>query len=50
MWDGALLQVVPGAKVIFASSLAVFGGDLPERVTEKTLPTPTSSYGMEKMV
>jgi len=53
----ALLQsirsVSPGAKVIFASSLAVFGDLVPSLlrdVTEETMPTPASSYGMEKML
>jgi nucleoside-diphosphate-sugar epimerase len=52
----ALLQSIrsasPGAKVIFASSLAVFGGLVPSLrdVTEETMPTPASSYGMEKML
>lgn len=45
-----MLQVVPGVKVIFASSLAVFGGEFPGLVTEETFPMPTTSYGMEKMV
>lgn len=45
-----MLQVVPGVKVIFASSLAVFGGRFSNPVTEKTFPMPTTSYGMEKMV
>lgn len=45
-----MLQIVPGVMVIFASSLAVFGGVLPDPVTETTLPTPVTSYGMEKMV
>lgn len=43
-------QVVPGIKVVFASSLAVFGGTLPDEVTERTMPTPSTSYGMQKMV
>lgn len=43
-------QVVPGIKVVFASSLAVFGGTLPDEVTEYTMPTPSTSYGMQKMV
>lgn len=45
-----MLQVVPGVKVVFASSIAVFGGEFSGPVTENTLPMPTTSYGMEKMV
>ncbi len=37
-------------RVIFASGCAVFGGELPEVVTDKTVVTPTSSYGMQKAV
>lgn len=48
--DCSVLQVVPGVKVIFASSIAVFGGEFSGSVTENTLPTPTTSYGTEKMV
>ncbi|KAI5848600.1 NAD-dependent epimerase/dehydratase [Morchella snyderi] len=43
-------KVVPGLKVVFASSLAVFGGTLPDEVTERTMPTPSTSYGMQKML
>lgn len=35
-------------KFIFTSSLAVFGGKLPEIITDNTAVTPQSSYGMEK--
>ena len=38
-------------KVVFASSLAVFGGDrLPETVTGMTRVTPQTTYGMTKAV
>lgn len=37
-------------RVIFASGCAVFGGDLPDVVTDKTVVTPKSSYGMQKAV
>ena len=37
-------------RVIFASGCAVFGGDLPEVVTDETVVTPKSSYGMQKAV
>jgi nucleoside-diphosphate-sugar epimerase len=40
--------------VVFASSLAVYGGwpgqPLPEVVTDRTLPTPRSSYGIQKFI
>jgi nucleoside-diphosphate-sugar epimerase len=35
-------------RVVFTSSVAVFGGELPERVLETTALTPQSSYGAEK--
>ncbi|THH01188.1 hypothetical protein EW145_g6958 [Phellinidium pouzarii] len=37
-------------KFIFTSSLAVYGGSLPEIVTPSTLATPESAYGMGKLV
>lgn len=40
--------------VVFASSLAVFGGTpthpLPEVITDSTLPVPQSSYGIQKFI
>ncbi|MBD2784419.1 SDR family oxidoreductase [Xenorhabdus sp. DI] len=38
----------PSLKFIFTSSLAVFGGELPETVTEKCAVNPQSSYGTQK--
>ncbi|WP_245590643.1 D-erythronate dehydrogenase [Adhaeribacter aquaticus] len=38
----------PGIRFVFSSSLAVFGGDLPETVTDMTAVTPRSSYGAQK--
>ena len=35
-------------RFIFASSLAVFGGPLPEQVPESLAPLPQSSYGAQK--
>ncbi|HWA84947.1 MAG TPA: D-erythronate dehydrogenase [Opitutus sp.] len=35
-------------KFVFASSVAVFGGELPEVVTDETPARPQSSYGAEK--
>ncbi|MEW5880093.1 MAG: D-erythronate dehydrogenase [Pseudomonadota bacterium] len=37
-------------RVVFASSVAVFGGPLPQVVTDDTTPTPQSSYGVQKLV
>ncbi len=46
----AIRGQAPGIKLIFASSLAVFGGDLPAVITDKTALTPQSSYGTQKAV
>ncbi|EIW59611.1 NAD-P-binding protein [Trametes versicolor FP-101664 SS1] len=37
-------------KFIFASSLAVYGGPLPEIVTPETIATPQSAYGAAKLI
>lgn len=37
-------------KVIFASSAAAYGGDIPETVTDETVPTPETSYGTQKVI
>ncbi|HVU24298.1 MAG TPA: D-erythronate dehydrogenase [Opitutus sp.] len=37
-------------KFVFASSVAVFGGDLPAIVTDATPARPQSSYGAEKAI
>ena len=37
-------------RVLFPSSVAVFGGDLPDVVTDATNPTPQSSYGTHKRI
>ena len=37
-------------KLVFASSVAVFGGALPAVVDDATAPTPVSSYGVQKLV
>jgi D-erythronate 2-dehydrogenase len=54
----ALLEACRALKsqpmVVFASSLAVFGQtpllQLPHMVTDSTLPTPQSSYGIQKFI
>jgi nucleoside-diphosphate-sugar epimerase len=38
------------ARVLFASSVAVFGGQLPAVVTDETAPTPQASYGVQKLM
>src|SRR6185369_5508720 len=42
------LGTVP--RVVFASSLAVYGGDLPKNVSEKVPLTPQTSYGAQKAI
>jgi D-erythronate 2-dehydrogenase len=37
-------------RVLFASSVAVFGAPLPEVVTDGTTPIPQSSYGIQKLI
>lgn len=43
-------QVNPNIRFTFASSLAVFGGDLPEVITPVTALHPQSSYGTQKAI
>ena len=38
------------ARMVFSSSVAVFGGDLPAVVTDDTTPTPQTSYGTQKLI
>jgi len=37
-------------KFVFASSIAVYGGELPDPVTDATPPSPRISYGAQKLV
>lgn len=37
-------------RVVFTSSVAAFGGDLPQTVLDTTAPTPQSSYGTQKVI
>lgn len=37
-------------RVIFASSIAVFGAPLPPRVDDETAPLPTMTYGAQKLM
>lgn len=41
-------QTNPSIRFVFASSLAVFGGELPDVITDTTLLAPQSSYGTQK--
>jgi nucleoside-diphosphate-sugar epimerase len=36
--------------VVFTSSLAVFGGDVPDPIEDWTIPQPQSSYGAQKAI
>jgi nucleoside-diphosphate-sugar epimerase len=38
------------ARLVFTSSVAVFGGDLPDVVRDDTAPVPQSSYGVQKVM
>ncbi|MGB3292436.1 MAG: D-erythronate dehydrogenase, partial [Phormidesmis sp.] len=46
----AVRHQAPGAMFILASSLAVFGGDLPAVITDETAVRPQSSYGTQKAI
>src|SRR3989440_13863 len=37
-------------KFVFASSIAVYGGDLPDGVSDETPPLPRMSYGAQKLI
>jgi nucleoside-diphosphate-sugar epimerase len=37
-------------KLLFTSSVAVFGGQLPKVVTDETSTTPQASYGVQKLI
>ena len=37
-------------RLVFASSLAVFGGNLPQVVDDSVTPTPQTSYGTQKVI
>ncbi|ROT38221.1 putative nucleoside-diphosphate-sugar epimerase [Sodiomyces alkalinus F11] len=45
-----LRTTCPGIRVVYTSSQAVYGGDVPKPVVETTRPTPQSSYGCEKLM
>ena len=46
----ACRHVHEGIRFVFASSLAVYGGTLPETVDDQTALTPQSSYGAQKAI
>lgn len=45
-----LRKTCRGVRVVYASSLAVYGRPLPDIVTDAVIPTPESSYGAEKII
>ncbi len=47
--EGCARQKKP-PRFVFASSIAVFGVPLPERVDDATSPLPTMSYGAQKLM
>lgn len=38
------------AKLVFTSSVAAFGGNLPDTVPDSQTPTPLTSYGVQKVI
>lgn len=40
----------PPPRLVFASSVAAFGGELPEILDDSTTPAPQSSYGAQKVI
>lgn len=43
-------QLTQPPRVVFSSSLAVYGGDMPDVIGDDTLPMPQNSYGIQKFV
>jgi nucleoside-diphosphate-sugar epimerase len=37
-------------RLVFSSSLAVYGGDMPQVIADTTLPQPQNSYGAQKFI
>jgi nucleoside-diphosphate-sugar epimerase len=46
----ALRGLETAPRFVFTSSLAVYGGDLPDRLTDGQRLTPQTSYGMQKAI
>lgn len=44
----ALIEAMGGRRLVIAGSIGVFGGALPDPVTDATVPVPTSVYGTHK--
>jgi nucleoside-diphosphate-sugar epimerase len=49
VFEACRLQPVP-PRLVFTSSVAAFGGDLPDVVNDSTAATPQSSYGTQKVI
>jgi nucleoside-diphosphate-sugar epimerase len=50
LFDGLARQAKP-ARVVFSSSIGVFGAPLPaDKVDDETYPVPTMSYGAQKLI
>jgi len=45
-----LRQCAPPARLVFASSVAAFGGELPAVLDDSTTPRPQTSYGTQKVI
>lgn len=45
-----LRRTNPGVRVVYASSLAVYGQPLPAKVTDDVTPTPQTTYGAHKLM
>ena len=45
-----LRRCAAAPRVVFASSVAAFGGELPEVLDDLTTPRPQSSYGTQKVI
>lgn len=46
----ACRALVRPPRLVFASSVAAFGGDLPATLDDSTTPTPQTSYGTQKVI
>jgi nucleoside-diphosphate-sugar epimerase len=42
--------LTPATRLIFASSIAVFGGELPDVVSDRQRPAPATTYGTHKAI
>jgi nucleoside-diphosphate-sugar epimerase len=43
-------KFTPPIRVVYASSIAVYGRPFPENITEDVFPSPEGSYGIEKLI